>query len=310
MKKNGSVVLTLSLLMNVFAGPMLYSTWIRSAQFPLLSPRIFAQNRNDIIINFTTLRGQIRTFMENQKDMHVGVYFEYLPSGVSVGVNEKDNFISASLIKVPLIMGITKMIERGKISPSQTITLEASDLDRNFGQLWQRGAGATLTVQEAIDLTLKESDNTAARALDRLVTNDPIREVYDALDIPTDWTGPLPVVSPKNYSSVFRCLYLSCFLSFEHSQQILRTLTQTAFNESGIAAGVPQFVPVAHKIGMFDSSKSDERVRLDCGIVYVPKRPYVLCILGEAKTGTENQINEFAQQMSDLIFRYVSTFTP
>lgn len=306
-KKSSSLLLTASLLINVLGAPTLYNAWVRRAQFPLLSPRIFAQNRNDIIINFTTLRGQIRTFMENTEGMHLGVYFEYLPSGVSIGVHEKDDFISASLIKVPLVMGIMKMIEREKITPTQVITLEESDLDRNFGTLWKRGAGTTLTVKEAIDLTLKESDNTAAKALDKLVSSDPIREVYDALDIPTDWAGPLPVVSPKNYSSVFRCLYLSCFLSYEHSQEILHTLTQSAFNDVGLAAGVDPGVPVSHKIGLFDSAKSNQRVRLDCGIVYIPKRPYILCVLGETEQGKEKQINDFTQQLSDLIYRNIST---
>ena len=85
------------------------------ARYPLLSQRIFVQQPNDTIINFTDLRSQLRSFVPAQKGLHAGVYFEYLPSGVSIGVNEKDNFISASLIKVPLIMGIFKLMETGTL---------------------------------------------------------------------------------------------------------------------------------------------------------------------------------------------------
>ncbi len=273
--------------------------------YPLLSPRIFAQDRNDTIINFTDLRSELRSFVSAQKDIRAGVYFEYLPSGVSIGVNEKENFISASLIKVPFIMGIYKLIETGALTEDTMITLKPEDLDPNFGTLWKRGAGATLTVHEAIRLSLQESDNTAAVALDHLSAADPIRKVYDALDIPIDWEADQPVVSPKNYSSIFRCLYLSCFLDYAGSEKILTLLTQSIFHD-GIPAGVPKDIPVAHKIGMYDSPDSAKRVRLDCGIVYAPKRPYILCILGETEHGKEHLIADFARQVSGQVYRYVT----
>jgi beta-lactamase class A len=273
--------------------------------YPMLSPRIFVQNKNDTIINFTDLRSQIQAFVGNQKDIHAGVYFEYLPSGVSVGVNSNDQFVSASLIKVPLIMGVEKMLQTGALRDDTQITLREQDLDPNFGTLWRRGAGATLTVKEALELAVKESDNTAALALDALMPRDPIREVYDALDIPVDWNGDQPVVSAKNYSSVFRCLYLSCFLDYSRSQYILGLLTQTIFDD-GFPAGVPAGIPVAHKIGMYDSPTTNKRVRLDCGIVYVPKRPYILCILSETEKGKEELIPEFARQVSAQVYRFVS----
>lgn len=300
-----SVALNVAIIFVV--GPLAFLSQISnfSNHFPLLSPRIFAQDRNDIIINFTDLRKELRALVSQQKDFKVGMYFEYLPSGVSIGVNEKDQFISASLIKVPFIMGIEKLIETNKLKSSDIITLKEEDLDPHFGTLWKRGVGATLTVDEAMRLALAESDNTAALSLDHFSPTDPIREVYDALDIPVDWSGDQPVVSPKNYSSVFRCLYLSCFLEYVGSERILNLLTQSIFHE-GLPAGVPGSIPVAHKVGMYDSADSAKRVRLDCGIVYVPKRPYILCVLGESKQGQEHLITDFARQISSVVYRFVA----
>lgn len=303
MKRLTYAIIAISITLNILFAVRTY--FVSGASFPFLSPRIFVQNPNDTIINFTDLRTQLRSFVETQKDFHAGVYFEYLPSGVSIGVNEKENFISASLIKVPFIMGIYKLMEEGALREDTVITLKKEDLDPHFGNLWKQGEGARLTVREAIRLTLAESDNTAALALDHFAKDDPIREVYNTLDIPIDWSGNQPAVSPKNYSSIFRCLYLSCLLSYKSSQDILHQLTQTIFTD-GLPAGVPKGVPFAHKIGMYDSPTSGKRVRLDCGIAYPPKRPYILCVLGEAEKGNEYLITDFTRQVSGLIYRYVA----
>lgn len=275
------------------------------ALHPLLSPRVFAENPNDIIINFTDLRASLRSIAIKQNNMNLGVYFEYLPSGVSIGMNEKRNFITASLIKVPFIMGISKLIEAGQIKSDQVLTLKGEDLDPSFGSVWKRGEGATMTVDEAMSLTLTESDNTAALALNHLASVDPIRKVFDALDIPVDWSVNEPVVSAENYSSVFRCLYLSCYLAPVGSEHVLTLLTHTIFYD-GIPAGVPKGIRVAHKIGVYDSPNSDKRVRLDCGIVYVPKRPYILCILGETDKAEVDNVVHVTQEISSTVYSYVS----
>lgn len=64
----------------------------KSEQYPLLAKRIFVTNQNDLLINFVGLRQQLRQYVEAQPEQ-LGVYFEYLPSGVSIGLNEKENYL-------------------------------------------------------------------------------------------------------------------------------------------------------------------------------------------------------------------------
>lgn len=280
-------------------------SYVLRTQFPLLSPRIFVSHPNDIIINFTALRAQLRAFVGQERDFRSGVYFEYLPSGVSIGVNEKEEFISASLLKVPFIIGTYKLLENGSIRREDVLTLSDKDLDPNFGTLWKRGIGTAITVEEAIRFALTQSDNTATRALDGIMSEDLVRHIYDALDIPVVLDGDQPVVSPKNYSSVLRCLYLSCFLEFASSQEILQMLSQTIFDD-GIPAGVPRTVPVAHKVGVFDAPEDDRRIRSDCGIVYAAKRPYILCIITEFQKDREPRVKEYVLSVSRMVYDFVS----
>lgn len=234
------------------------------------------------------------------------MYFEYLPSGVSIGVNEKDEMISASLLKVPFIMGVFKNIERGSIDTDQVLTLEESDLNAGFGLLWKQGAGAQLTVADAIRLALTQSDNTAINVLNRHMSQNVTLEVHNALDIPINLQNNIAVVSAKNYSSIFRCLYLSCFLSYENSQHILELLTQTIF-DNGIRVGVPGEVALAHKVGLYDHPDHNGGVRSDCGIAFVPKRPYILCVLVEGSAEQEDDMLEFMHEVSRRVYRYVAS---
>lgn len=304
------IVLIGSLALNVvclgFEGAMgSLRTFSEQRSFPMLSKRIFTQNPNDVIINFTGLRGELRSLITERSDMRVGLYFEYLPSGVSIGINDTQPFISASLLKTPFIMGLLRHIERGFLQEEAVLTLKEADLDSSYGTLWKEGAGYRLTVEEAIRRALTESDNTAVRALDSLMPEDMVVEVYGALDIPIEKDGNFVTTTPKNYASVFRCLYLSCFLSYEGSQRMLALLTQTQFHD-GIPEGIPEGIPFAHKIGIFDPPEGDRVLRLDCGIAYLPSRPYLLCVFVEGERSRLREIYAFTADISGRVYRYVA----
>lgn len=275
-------------------------------QYPLLSKRIFTDNQNDIIISFIPLREVLKDYVEKQEGK-VGVYFEYLPSGTSIGVNDREEVKLASLSKVPLVMSILKKIERGHLSLNDMLVIERKDLDQEFGTLWQRGEGTRLSVEELIRLALTESDNTAYYVLADQLTSREIAEVYEGLDIPVGQEKYeeklFPLVSPKNYSSIFRSLYLSSFLSEKNSNYILNILTHTIFKDK-IPAGVPENIPIAHKIGVFTQSENSKDLLIDCGIVYVPNRPYILCAFVK---DTDEQAQKHISYISEMIYEYIKT---
>jgi len=273
--------------------------------FQFLSKRIFVENQNDILINFIPLRQAMREYI-NKQEGKVGAYFEYLPSGTSIGVNDKVEIRLASLSKVPIVMSIFKKIERGQMSPSDMLVIEKNHLDQGFGTLWKRGEGAELSVQELIELTLIESDNTAYNVLLGHLTGQELNEVYRSLDISitvgTKEDEKYLRVSPKNYSSIFRSLYLSSFLSQNNSNHILEILTQTTFNDK-IAAGVPDTIKVAHKIGTFEGVDTLQNVFIDCGIIYIPNRPYILCAF---VLGTNEEAQKHMLYISKAIHEYIT----
>lgn len=310
-----AVLFFISIIVNVILGARVYTTKQQSnqepkqedpGQFPYLSKRIFVENQNDILINFIPLREALRKYVEKPENK-VGVYFEYLPSGTSIGVNDREEVKLASLSKVPLAMSIFKKIERGQMSLNDSLVIKKEHLDQKFGNLWKKGEGTKLSVEDLIRLALVESDNTAYYVLLETLTDEEINEVYENLDIAINQEEEkeegkfFPIVSPKSYSSIFRSLYLSSFLSEQNSNRILETITKTPFNDK-IVAGVPKNIQVAHKIGVFTRADTSKDVFIDCGIIYVPDRPYILCIFAK---DTDEQAQKHMSHISKMIYEYI-----
>jgi len=297
-----NVILVLSLLVNIYCAFHFYidQTTSPADPYPFLSPRIFSDNQNDILINFIPLRNKLNEYM-SKKGNSYGLYFEYLPSGNSIGINEKKEFVFASLLKVPLVMGVYHQIELGKIYPTQVLTIRKENIDQYFGDLWKRGIGTQITLIDAIRLTLTKSDNTAKSLLYYAVPAGTIEDVFDSLDIPKSINSNQTVVTPKNYSSILKSLYLSSYDNVKNSNEILNFMTQSSFNDK-IVAGIPDNIKVAHKIGVYEPNDIYKSIYTDCGIVYVPKRPYIICAMAQSD---EASAKIFMADVSKMIYDYI-----
>lgn len=272
----------------------------QSKNYPLLSQRIFVEDPRDFLTNFSPLRNALQVYISENGKEDIQVYFEYLPSGASVGVNDREVHEIVSLIKVPVAMEVYKKIEEGKIAEGDILTVQEVDLDKRFGELWKRGAGTKVTVREAVELSLQDSDNTASNMLLRTVGLQSLEETFTNLEVEFNSKNGIVFISPKNYSSVFRTLYLSSYLKLENSQKILDILTRTKFKDF-LEAGVPSGTKVAHKIGNYVDKEGDG-LYSDCGNIYLSNRPYFLCIM---VTGSNKYATEHISEISRLVATFI-----
>lgn len=270
-------------------------------QYPLLSKRILQEFPQDILVSFLDLREELRK-ETNKYDDNFGLYFEYLPTGTSININGTLEFHAASLFKIPVVMAYYRSLERLNKEDDQNISLTKDMLDNQFGDLWKKGAGYKLRASQAVNLAITESDNTAARSLVPLINKGDFESVYQGLDIDLQSDSGGALLSAKSYSSILKALYFSSVLEKKNSQHILDLLTRTKFPDK-LAAGVPSNVQVAHKIGSYNDDEGNEAFT-DCGIVYIPRRPYVLCMLS---ISDEQVARERMQSVSTIIYDYVSS---
>jgi beta-lactamase class A len=268
-------------------------------QYPLLAKRLFIDNPNDAIINFAPLREKIRSYVK-EKNLLGSIYFEYLPTGTSVRVEGDDEYVAASLMKIPVVMEMYKEAELGRLDLDKKIALQEDWLDKSFGTLYKKGAGYELTLREAGVIALQESDNTAismilnnTRGVLSLQEN-----VISSLDVSFNRDDKSQIaISARSYASFLKCLYFSCYTNFANSQEILNSLANSEFNNR-LRQGVPKEVEVAHKIGTYSNITQS-----DCGIVYEEKRNYLLCVMLQV---TDDQTgNEHIADVSKIVYDYI-----
>lgn len=266
---------------------LLFRTSATSETYPYIAKRLFTQHPNDTLINFTNLRSSLKSYVD-QSPEKIGLYFEYLPTGVSITIGGGTEFYCASLVKLPVVMRTYAFIEQGKLSLDDVLTVEQKQIDRNFGSLWKRGPGIKLTIRELIKFILDDSDNTAFNVLyekvnvqllqDQPSGNHASDDVYDFLDIPRAAQGITPMITPKNYTSILKSLFFSAYLSYRDSNEVLKIMTQP-HAKNWMRAAIRSDIPVADKIGVYDVEPKNLQVFADCGIIYYPERAYTLCVM-------------------------------
>ncbi len=307
MKKLLYVLIVLALFLGYVAYPLINDkpsesnqTATTEKEYPLLAKRLFVENPNNIRINFNPLRQALNTYMKNN-GLEGSIYFEYLPTGTSIRVNGDEQEVVASLIKLPAAMELYKAAELGKVNLNDKVKLKAEWLDGGFGELYKKGAGYELSYRDLTKIMLKDSDNTALKAIALSIQGIlPIdQSPFQFLDIDFTQNSDFTVsVSARSYSSFLKCLYFSCYVSEQSSQELLTYLTESNF-DTRLLAGIDKNVQVAHKIGTFsDTTQSD------CGIVYVDRSNYAICVMIDGPD--DPSTDEHIAAISRLAYAYVT----
>ncbi len=298
------------LVISVVANIGLFTLWQNGARnenqfatlqkkYPYLSKRILTEFPQDILINFLPLRKKIKQTTMSYGDSFA-VYFEYLPTGTSIGVNEKNDFLAASLFKLPVVMAYYRHKESSHSESDPKIKLTKDMIDNRFGDLWKKGEGYEINLKDAVRMGLENSDNTAVKALTPQIKEKDFQDVYQGLDINLKIKDSGAILSAKQYASILKALFYSAVLTKDHSEEILNYMTHTEFTDK-LPAGLPSGVPVAHKIGVV--MLPDYESYLDCGIVYVVRRPYMLCMISKSD---EETARIRMKNMSKIVYEYVS----
>lgn len=279
----------------------------RNKEYNLIDSRIaeleineFLEEQKHLTIYYKPLKDEIVSIID-EKDIVIGYYFEDLKTGAWIGINEKEEFIPASLLKVPTAAAAIKMVEEGNLNLEDSYILDEDNLNWRFGELYRKGPGTNITTEELLEFVLTESDNTASNKLRKIVPIEKVIEARLAMGLPittvmseTKSEG----LSPKQYSNIFRTLYKSAYLSREGSNYILSLLSETKL-DYGLRADIPKSIRISHKIGSYASDGSKH----DCGIIYA-ENPYILCIMTKEKI-VSNESSKVIEELSEATYNFI-----
>lgn len=259
------------------------------------------------------LNDNLNAFINSEKQKgnvsEVSVYFRDLKDGPVLGINENDLFVSASLLKLPIALTFYRLYEDGtRDILNQKIFYELGkdteeSPDQHFTPLKSAIPGSTYTVNDLIYYSLVYSDNASINILKTYLKKigggqDLVLETLKDLGLTKPTSLTTNDISTRGYASIFRQLYNASYLSNEDSEKVLSILEQSQFR-TGIVAGVPQEIKVANKFGERDLDT--EKQLHDCGIVYYPSNPYIVCVMtrGQDYNVLANVIKDISKMVYD-----------
>ncbi len=232
----------------------------------------------ELSISKVNLVNYIDDLLESKKASSISVYVRDLNNGPWIGINEKEEFIGASLLKVPVLMGYMKLAETDPSVLSSTFEYK-NKIDNDiqyFKPEKEMELGKTYTVEQLLEYMVIYSDNNAGSYLARGLNENQISNVFSSVGLGTPVYASEYPVNTKTYAGFFRVMFNASFLNKEYSEKTLEIFTKTQFKK-GLTKYLPQDLVVAHKFGIRESAGVKQLH--DCGIIYYPKHPYLICIM-------------------------------
>jgi len=260
----------------------------------------FLKNKLELFVN-----EQIKT---NPDISFTSIYYRDLNNGPWIGINERELFSPASLIKVPLLITYYKLAENNPdILDNKIVNTELfNPKDQNIVPEITLSQSQEYTVSELLDRMIIYSDNQAYDLLLKNIDNRKLIETYNNLgvDISLGFENPNGnILSVKQYASFFRILFNASYLSKDMSEKTLGLLSRVKFSQA-LVAGVPSNILVAHKFGERQYTDTGEKQLHDCGIIYLPNKPYLLCIMTRGKNIPIEE--NFVKQISSMVYQNIS----
>ena len=172
-------------------------------------------------------------------------------------------------------------VEDGILAWNQKLDTHPEDISADSGELYKTIGDKDLTVADLLKELLVNSDNTAQNIFRRQLSVDDYMRFQDATGL-LDLYNDQGFISAKEYTRLLRVLYTSTYLEPENSEKILEYMTQATFRNY-LSQGIPSGVKFAHKY----SENKTQHIFADSGIVYVPKRPYMITVMIRGNDSSE-----------------------
>lgn len=281
----------------------------KNFNYKFINPILECNSDISLNNNLTSLKKSVQQIIDKEiskKDINfASVYFRDLNNGPWFSINASEYFSPASLIKVPVLMAYLKKAESDPSILQQKIV---NIIDPNSGTNVQNIKPSTTiqpnqeyTIEELLNRMIINSDNDAYNDLANNLDQNELFQIYQDLDVDISkaFTNPNGnIITVKDYASFYRILFNASYLNQDMSEKALKLLSQSEYKEA-LVAGVPSTIAVAHKFGERKYLDTNETQLHDCGIIYAPNKPYLLCVMtrGSDITKANTTIKQISQQI-------------
>lgn len=214
----------------------------------------------------------------------MGVAIEDLATGQKYLLHENEVFPQASSIKIAILAELYRQAQEGKLKLADVYKVNASDLVADSRIMNGLTPGVTqLTLRDLATMVAAVSDNSAANILIDQVGMENVNSLLDSLglthtrlrrkmmDLKAAGEGRENISTPSDMMTLLENIYRGKVLNKALADDFFNILSVR--KNSWIPRDLPEDLKVADKDGEL------EGVRTNSGIIFLDKRPYILCIM-------------------------------
>ena len=200
----------------------------------------------------------------------IGVYIKNLENGKTVSINADTIFPTASIVKVPILIGTMDKIHKGELNYKQELVYRDSLLYEGVDILGSFEDSSKIELGKVMMLMLTMSDNTASLWLQKLAgTGTRINNILDSMGyvhtrVNSRTQGRLDnwkqygwgQTTPWEMANLMERISDGGVISKERSEQMLRLMGRNFWDEVSISQ-IPSDVFIASKGGAVNASRSE-----------------------------------------------------
>ncbi len=247
---------------------------------------------------------------------NIGIYVKNLRTGKTVSINADTVFPTASIVKVPILLGIMDKIQRGELKYDEGIIYKDSLLYEGEDILGSFKSGEKILLKKVLMLMLTTSDNTASLWLQSLAGKGiRINEILESLGMKnTRVNSRTPgrennrtlygwgQTTPAEMATIFEKIYRNEIFSATACERMMRSLGRNYWDEDEAISQIPPTVEVFSKNGCVNASRSEVL------LVNAPNNPYIFSIFTKNNKDIswkhENEAWTMARKISKMLWEY------
>ena len=270
-QKRIAALLTLACL--CLAGGMVASACAQTLQPPTEKQTVLWMKLEESILD-----------IDRGLDGVMGVAIVDLTDGHKYLLHANDVYPQASSIKICVLAELYRQAQQGKLKLTDLYTVNAADLVQDSDIMGGLTPGVTqITLRDLATMMVAVSDNSATNVLIDRVGMDNVNAFLKAqglrdtrlrrkmMDLKAAAEGRENVSTPNEMLNLLQALYRDEILNQEMTADFFKVLS--THKDSWIPRNLPDDLRIADKPGAL------EGVRNDSGVIFVDKRPYVLCVM-------------------------------
>lgn len=233
--------------------------------------------------SFDSMTAELEKAAAGQR-WRTALYVKDLARGYEWSYHADDLFPAASLIKLPIMVGVFEKIQRGQLSLYSKLKLRRTTRMGGSGSLkWSRD-GTTYTVRYLLEKLIKESDNTAMMLLLDEVGIGFLQQFFpqmglvyteinpEGLSLSSDFVRSENYTTAREMGTLLERIYRGEVVNGFASELMIDILKRKRAR-SRLAKHLPPGWQIAHKTGLLRRSCHD------AAIVFSPNGDYVMVAL-------------------------------